>query len=172
MSNKKEILILLVFSLLFSILALVNFRLYLRTIVPITFIFTLFLVGIILGNVFNRSIKSLLKQNYLYYFFTYLIAGNIIVFSFFSINNSFTDTKTKTRVYKIVSKKNIHKLITGDFIAIVNLKLTKHKNKTLFLTTGQESYINDLTDIKTEESEGNLGFKVIKDIFALITLNK
>lgn len=172
MISKKEILILLVFLSLFSILTLANLRFHLRTIVPIIFVFSLFLLGIIFCVIFKKSIKSLfLQQNYLYYFFTYFLAGNIMIFSFFCVNNGFTDTRLRTKIYKIVDKQNFHKQINGEFLAFIDLKLTKHKNKTLLLTTEKENIINDFTYIKTVESRGNLGFKVIKDIFPLRTSN-
>jgi len=170
--NKKEISILLVFALLFSVLILVNLRFLFTTIVSPIFIFALFFLGIILGVVFKKNIKSiLLEQNYLYYFFTYLLAGNLMILSFFIINNAFTDINSKTKIYKIVNKQNISKLINGEFVALVNLRLTNHKNKTLLLNTGKENYINDLIYVETVELEGNLGFKVIKDIFLIRTSN-
>lgn len=172
MISKKEFFILIVFLSLFSIITLVNLRLHFIKIVSPIFIFVLFLLGIILGVVFKKNIKSiLLEQNYLYYFFTYLLAGNVMIFSFFCINNGFTDVKSNTKIYKIVYKQKLHKFIKGESIVLVDLKLTKHKSKTLLLNTGKEDYINDITFIKTVQSEGNLGFKVIKDIFPLATSN-
>lgn len=168
MNNKKEILLLLVFALLFSILTLVNLKLLFITIVSPIFIFVLFLLGIIIGVIFKKNIKSiLLEQNYLYCFFTYFIAGNFTIISFFCINNGFIHTKSKEKIYKIVDKQNFHKQINGEFLVFIDLKLTKHKNKKLLISTTKEDFINDITLVKILESEGNLGFKVIKNIVPL-----
>lgn len=168
-SSKKQLLVLGGLLLLFGFLTATNVRLHQRTIIPIIYIVALFLIGITTSIIFKRKLQSLFRnQNYLYYFSAYLIAGNIFIFSILVSNYFLSDTETFVKFYKVESKKKMKKLINGEFLYCANVRITKQVNKTLLLRTTQDKELESLIKIRTIQSDGFLGYKVIHDIQPII----